>query len=125
MCNMERVLKKAKHYAYPNIFSQMVTISPVKTNITATVGLCAPWVIGLLCVLLVLFTAHRTPLASSPIKIASIYASTGSAAHANRSSILGVRLAVKEINAAGGLLGRTVELLELDNSSTPIGSDDN
>ncbi len=61
-------------------------------------------------------------IASDSIKIAAIYAFSGPAAEANHSSVRGVRFAVDEINAAGGIAGRTIELLELDNQSSPIGS---
>jgi branched-chain amino acid transport system substrate-binding protein len=57
-----------------------------------------------------------------PIKIGAIFALSGKAKNSNNSAVLGVRLAVEEINAAGGLLGRPIELLMLDNESTPIGS---
>lgn len=60
--------------------------------------------------------------ATDTIKIASIYAHSGPAAKANQSSVKGVRLAVDEINSAGGISGRPIVLLELDNQSTPIGS---
>ncbi len=56
------------------------------------------------------------------IKVASIYAHSGVAAESNVYSIRGVRDAVREINARGGVLGRTMELVELDNKSSPIGS---
>jgi len=40
------------------------------------------------------------------------------------SSVNGARLAVKEINAAGGVLGRQIEVLEFDNKSEPsLGAD--
>ena len=38
------------------------------------------------------------------------------------SVVLGTQLAVREINEAGGILGSKLELLLLDNQSTPIGS---
>jgi branched-chain amino acid transport system substrate-binding protein len=56
------------------------------------------------------------------IRIASIFARTGVAADDNAQSIKGVREAVQEINGRGGVLGRKLELIELDNLSTPIGS---
>lgn len=76
------------------------------------------WYLFILIFLLPLSAAS----ASDSIKIAAIYAFSGPAAEANRSSVRGVRLAVDEINAAGGIAGRTIELLELDNQSSPIGS---
>ena len=34
----------------------------------------------------------------------------------------GISLAVEDINNQGGLLGRQVEVIEIDNQSTPVGS---
>ncbi len=45
------------------------------------------------------------------ISIASIYSLTGPAARSSWSSVRGVRMAVKEINAAGGLLGLRLKRL--------------
>ncbi len=56
------------------------------------------------------------------ISIASIFAKTGPMAPAHRSSAHGVRMAVDEINATGGVLGRRLDLVEIDNFGTPIGS---
>ncbi len=56
------------------------------------------------------------------IKIASIYAFSGQAEKTNEPSILGVRFGVDQVNAAGGVLGRRFELMELDNRSSPIGA---
>ncbi len=61
-------------------------------------------------------------LAVEKVKVASIFAFSGIAAPSNRASILGVRYGVEEINRRGGILGRQIELIELDNRSTPIGS---
>ena len=60
--------------------------------------------------------------AAEAVKVASIYAHSGAAASANSSPYTGVRYGVAEINRRGGILGRPVELVELDNRSTPIGS---
>ncbi|MFP4585877.1 MAG: ABC transporter substrate-binding protein, partial [Desulfococcaceae bacterium] len=56
------------------------------------------------------------------IRIAAICAFAGPPAPSNALSVEGARLCVLEINRAGGLLGRPVERVELDNQSTPIGS---
>ena len=56
------------------------------------------------------------------VKIASIHGFSGIASVSNRASYTGVRLGVEEINRQGGILGRPIELIELDNRSTPIGS---
>ncbi len=63
-----------------------------------------------------------TASAQQSIRIAAIFASSGPAAAANVSSLQGVRWAASEINAAGGVLGRPLEVIELDNRSTPIGA---
>lgn len=57
-----------------------------------------------------------------PIKIAAIFALSGKAASSNKPSVEGVHLAVNELNVRGGLLGRQIVLLLLDNQSTPIGA---
>ena len=59
---------------------------------------------------------------SDMIKIAAIYATTGIAARSNGPSLTGVRLAVDEINETGGILGKKIDLIDLDNKSTAIGS---
>ena len=61
-------------------------------------------------------------IASEPVKIAAIFATTGIAAEDNGLYLQMVQLAVEEINSHGGMLGRPVELIILDNKSTPIGS---
>jgi len=60
--------------------------------------------------------------ARDSIKIASLYAFTGAAAKANLLSVQSIRFAVDEINAHGGVLGLPLELIEIDNQSSPIGS---
>jgi len=60
--------------------------------------------------------------ARESIKVASLYAFTGAAAKANLLSIQSIRFAIDEINANGGVLGLPLELIEIDNQSSPIGS---
>jgi branched-chain amino acid transport system substrate-binding protein len=60
--------------------------------------------------------------ATEPVKIAAIFAQTGIAVEENASYIQMIELAVEEINAQGGLLGRPAKLIIFDNKSTPIGS---
>lgn len=57
-----------------------------------------------------------------PIRIAAIFSETGIAAPHNLPLIDMTRVAVEHINSQGGLLGRQLQLLFLDNCSTPIGS---
>ena len=54
-----------------------------------------------------------------PIVIGVSTPQTGPAAVASEWEMWGVNLAVDEINASGGLLGRKVELMVLDNKCNP------
>ena len=60
--------------------------------------------------------------AKQGIPVAAIFSLTGSAAEANKSSLLGIQWAVEEINTAGGVLGRPLQIIEIDDRSTPIGA---
>ncbi|MEE4240504.1 MAG: ABC transporter substrate-binding protein [Desulfopila sp.] len=61
-------------------------------------------------------------VASEKVRIAAIFAKTGIAADHNRSLLKMTELAVQNVNQEGGVLGKEIELLVLDNESTPIGS---
>jgi branched-chain amino acid transport system substrate-binding protein len=63
-----------------------------------------------------------SPATAEPIKIGAIFALSGKAKDSNKAAVFGVRLAIREINREGGLLGEKLELILLDNDSTPIGS---
>ena len=77
------------------------------------------WLIwSTLCALFFIETAAARP----PIRIASIYSMTGPAARTNRPSREGVMLAAARINDQGGILGRRLVVVEIDNRSTPIGA---
>ena len=52
------------------------------------------------------------------VRIAAVFAKTGPGSKDNIEHLKGVRLAVKEINSAGGVLGRKIELIEFDNESS-------
>ncbi len=60
--------------------------------------------------------------AKESIRIAAIFAKTGIASVQNAPYIQMVEFGVEEINSRGGILGQPVELIVLDNKSTPIGS---
>src|SRR5215469_12282584 len=64
-----------------------------------------------------------TCLASSaePLKIGVLAPLTGSAAEQGRDRIQGAKLAVEEVNKAGGVLGRPIELVIEDAQSTSPG----
>ena len=61
-------------------------------------------------------------IAAEPINIAAIFAKTGIAVKSNAPHVQMVEFSVEEINNQGGLLGRPVKLIILDNKSSPIGS---
>jgi branched-chain amino acid transport system substrate-binding protein len=61
-------------------------------------------------------------LGAEPVKLALILASTGIGADENLPALKSARLAVEEINGSGGFLGRRVELVVLDDASTPLGA---
>lgn len=73
-------------------------------------------------VLTLLFLLIFQSLAADTIKLGAIFAKTGIASASNLDHWQGVRFAVKEINANGGILGRPIELLEYDNRSRQIGA---
>lgn len=60
--------------------------------------------------------------ASETIRIAAIFARSGEAATSNIVIFNGIHFAFGEINKKGGLLGKTIEVIEIDNQSTALGS---
>lgn len=70
------------------------------------------WLITLLC-----WTTMATAWSAEPIRIGVSGPFTGGSAPMGLSMRNGIRLAVEEINAAGGLLGRPVELVERDDEA--------
>jgi len=80
-------------------------------------GRIAGLVLGL-AVLAAGIAAH----AADPIRIGLVDETTGPQAEAGVLTLHGVRLALEEINAAGGILGRPVELIVEDNQSTNPGT---
>ncbi|GAB2046129.1 ABC transporter substrate-binding protein [Agathobaculum sp. TL06] len=54
-----------------------------------------------------------------PIKIGYFGPLTGSSAQSGQAALNGVQIAVDELNAAGGVLGRQIEVLEYDDKSSP------
>jgi branched-chain amino acid transport system substrate-binding protein len=60
--------------------------------------------------------------ARSEVVLAAVVAQTGLARDYGWPALTGMELAVREINAAGGLLGEPLTLVPIDNQSTPIGA---
>ena len=61
-------------------------------------------------------------LGADPIKIGLVNETTGPNAEAGAYTVNGTRLAVEEVNAKGGILGRQIELRIEDNQSTNPGT---
>ncbi|MDR3669986.1 MAG: ABC transporter substrate-binding protein [Holophaga sp.] len=66
--------------------------------------------------------AGWSALGAAEVKLAIILAHTGIGADENLPGLKAAEMAVEEINGAGGLLGRNVELIVVDTGSTPLGS---
>jgi branched-chain amino acid transport system substrate-binding protein len=80
--------------------------------------------ISAVVMLLAVFMNSVSAYGAEPVRIAAIFAKTGSAVVVPgiRTEFSAVHLAVKELNAKGGLLGHPIEVLEFDNQSTALGS---
>jgi len=63
--------------------------------------------------------ASAATFAAEPVKLGFFMSITGRDASFGEASLRGARLAVDELNAAGGILGRPVELVVEDNRSAP------
>ena len=74
------------------------------------------WVVAWVMALAVVLSVPGLGLAAEPIKI-GVVSPLGDITGAQ--SVKAMKLAVKEINAAGGLLGRTVELIVVDDEMKP------
>ena len=76
--------------------------------------------IGFVLAILPLFSAPAP--ARAGVTLAAVEARTGMARDDGLPALEGMRLAVSEINAAGGLFGEPLTLAEIDHRSTPIGA---
>ncbi|MCL4562006.1 MAG: ABC transporter substrate-binding protein [Chloroflexi bacterium] len=79
---------------------------------------------SLLIMVTILLTACAggQPAAEKPILIGGALALTGINAYVDEPAVRGIQLAVDEINAKGGILGRNVEFVNLDSKSDPVTS---
>lgn len=89
---------------------------------TAGAVLRRPHIILTVLLFLICLLNAGQALAAPRIKLAAIYALSGKAAEGNYHALTGIRMAVKEINEFGGILGRKIDLKVFDNKSTPEGS---
>ncbi|MFH0997792.1 MAG: ABC transporter substrate-binding protein [Pseudomonadota bacterium] len=74
----------------------------------------------LTCLIILTWTSNAR--SDEVIRVASIYAFSGMAALSQELSIKGVRSGILEVNNRGGVLGKKLMLIELDNKSSPIGT---
>jgi branched-chain amino acid transport system substrate-binding protein len=65
---------------------------------------------------------HAKARAAEPVRIGQVAPSTGSGAEFGRFEMSGARLALSEINAAGGVLGRPIEIITEDDQTTNPGA---
>ena len=68
------------------------------------------------------FAISASLFAADPIKIGFVNEITGPQAEAGQYTLNGAKLALEEINKAGGVLGRPLELRIEDNQSTNPGT---
>jgi len=64
-------------------------------------------------------TAAASPTAGGPLKIGMLFDYTGSLAEFGPNMETGAQLAIKQINAAGGVLGKPVQLIKADSGTNP------
>jgi len=79
------------------------------------------WMISRILLAAVLSTSSCFGRAAEPLKIGMVASLTGSAAEVGRYEIQGAKLAAEEVNKAGGVLGRPIELVIEDNQTTNPG----
>lgn len=88
-------------------------------------ALCSRWPAGLL-IALALCVPFRDAAAQrqrpEPVRVGSVFAMTGAGAEENSPNYRIVKLAAGKINAAGGVLGRPLEIVEFDTMSTALGA---
>lgn len=76
----------------------------------------------LLIALVIVFLSITTGATEEKVKIAVIFGQAAYTSSGIKEDLLAARFAVEDLNRQGGLLGRQVELIELDNKNTPLGS---
>jgi branched-chain amino acid transport system substrate-binding protein len=72
--------------------------------------------------LVAIFVAAGSAMAADPLKIGVVAPQTGPGAESGRFQVQGAKLAAEEINKAGGVLGRQIELVIEDDQTTNPGA---
>jgi branched-chain amino acid transport system substrate-binding protein len=75
--------------------------------------------VGVLMLLLGLVLIVSPAEAQNPVKVAMVNTTTGGAALYGLAGIEGAKMAVAELNASGGVLGRKIELIVRDDAAKP------
>jgi branched-chain amino acid transport system substrate-binding protein len=73
-------------------------------------------------VLLIIFLPISAVDGLEQVKVGFIFGETVYSSKGPMVDLVSARLAVEELNSQGGLFGRQIELVELDNKNTPLGS---
>ncbi len=91
-------------------FASSISVRGIFYLVSCTSLVCCVWI------------AHATSAkAAEPIKIGAVLPFSGGVELYGRQAKLGIDLAAKEINAAGGILGRPVEVIYEDDKTDPSG----
>ncbi len=77
---------------------------------------------NLFITIFVFSTLFSVSFSQETIKVAALFSKTGEASSISDEHLITVRFAVEEINRNGGILSKKVELIEIDNESTALGS---
>jgi len=67
--------------------------------------------------LALVLAAPASAQTKEPLKVGALMSMTGSGASVGAASLLGLRMAISEINAAGGILGRQVQIVQGDDGT--------
>ncbi len=78
------------------------------------------WIIGIIIVILIIVATNRIPKETSTIKLGFIGPLTGDVTSLGAAARAGVEIAVSEINAAGGINGRQIEMIYEDGRCSPV-----
>ena len=76
---------------------------------------------GLLIALVVILSLGMAgvTIAADPIKVGTLMALTGPGAAFGTNMLFGLQMAIDDINAGGGLLGRKIEIISIDDAAQP------
>ncbi len=74
---------------------------------------------SLFCLVVLVLLVPNYLIAAEPIRLGILYDASGGASDYSRYNLMNAALAVDEINAAGGVLGRPIELLKEDDGNDP------